>query len=60
VTVRERIAAALLEVPDAQPDEVAAWLTDEDVASGEYDGCSVDLELAFTEYLEVARELVRS
>jgi hypothetical protein len=40
--------------PDA--DEVARSLVDEDVAAGEYEGCSSELELAYIEYEALARE----
>lgn len=40
-------------------DEVAAVLCDEDVAAGEYEGCSSELELAYIEFEQVAREVLR-
>lgn len=62
-TTRERVEAYVLACYDhgfePSPDEVAAGLVDEDVAAGEYEGCSTDLDLAYTEYLARAEAVTR-
>lgn len=41
----------------ASRDDVAAELIDQDVAAGEYEGCSTELELAYSEYVAAAERL---
>jgi hypothetical protein len=59
MTPRDRVEQEILEAFDndyePSPDEVAAALVDADVSQGEYEGCSTDLEIAFTEYEALAR-----
>lgn len=38
--------------------EIAMYLVDEDVAAGEYEGCSDVLELAYIEYEIIAKRLL--
>lgn len=40
--------------------EIATCMVERDVANGEYEGCSPELDMAYTEYLRLAeRELER-
>lgn len=41
-------------MPDAW--SIAETLVDEDVAAGEYEGCSVELEMEFDEFRRLAEE----
>lgn len=40
------------------PTEIAEALTDEDVANGEYEGCSTELELAASDYIARAERVL--
>jgi len=60
--VADRVEETILEMfgRDYEPDEyaVAEKMVDEDVAGGEYEGCSMELEMAYEEYrAEAARQL---
>lgn len=63
MNARERVEAEILEAFDNDyepaPDEVARDLVDQDVAAGDYEGCSSDLEIAYVEYEALAREALR-
>jgi hypothetical protein len=48
--IEDRIIDVLATCEDLTPSEVAMALIDQDVSSGEYEGCSTDMELADIEY----------
>lgn len=54
----ERVEAAILASFDKdwepRAESIAEQLVDEDVSSGEYEGCSTELEMAFQEYETLA------
>jgi hypothetical protein len=57
---RERVEEVLAAFSDCACDArgVAEILIDEDVSSGDYEGCSTELELAFTEYERIAEDVL--
>lgn len=58
MTIQERIEAVWLEMDgDVTPMDIAMALIDEDVSRGEYEGCSVELELAASEYAGAAERM---
>ena len=60
-SVRELIADfARDSVELNDPLEIAAILVDRDVSSGEYDGCSVELEIAWVTYVSAAEAVLAS
>lgn len=59
MTDQEREDAILEALADGfPPSEVAMFLTDRDVAAGEYDGCSSDLEMAYSDYVAQAERIL--
>ena len=57
-TTSERIEAAWLASGGlADASELAMELIAQDVAAGEYEGCSSELELAYSEYVAAAERL---
>ncbi len=61
-TTRGRIEAIQLEGTtrglNYEAEDIAHVLIDEDVAAGEYEGCSSELELAWCEYVGIAHEVL--
>jgi hypothetical protein len=52
--VERVILAAFADDHEPSPSEVAMELCDEDVANGDYEGCSGELDLAASEYMALA------
>ena len=43
---------------DLSAEDIAMAMIDQDVSRGEYEGCSTELELAFTEYVSMAKAVL--
>lgn len=52
--VEEFILASFAEDYEPDPSDVAMALCEEDVARGDYEGCSSELDLAASEYIALA------
>lgn len=56
--VSERIDSLRRECGMVDPYMVAESFCDEECARGDYDGCSPELELAFSQYMTIAERLL--
>lgn len=54
----EQLLERLAECPNAWA--IAESMVDEEVAAGEYEGCSTELEMAFTEYENRVERLLQA
>lgn len=67
MTTKERIEAVIADWPETETrsvqvgaDEIARVLVDQDVAAGQYEGCSSELESAYTDYHDAATRFLAS